>query len=394
MPRSRSIVATSVLLGMSLAARHASAIDGQSVGMGNTGTAYVADGAAIYFNPALLHQTGTFAATAAFAPVVAQLETPIAGPNTETSSSAPVVPLFLLGANYRLSEVLVVGLAVYPTAGFGATYSKIISGQDVTLSVFALEVAPSASFSITKNLSIGASYRLTYTSLSTGTPILSAYENQSLSGVNALGAQVGVFYQPVKPLRLGLAYRSEVKTGLSGTTTYGGLSMPTTSSFAWPHSFRAGAALSLLGDSLLVAADFSYALYSYATQALYITQETPTGPTTAVAPLDWIDAYAIGLGVEYALTPAVPVRLGYAFGRSKTADQAASYFVSPPGFAQTFHAGIGLRLPRWSFDLGAYIEDRSQDVPIDTIANSGRYAIRGVAASLSATFHIEREERP
>ncbi|MEI4908126.1 hypothetical protein Q8G40_28995, partial [Klebsiella pneumoniae] len=72
--------------------------------MGNTGTAYVASGAALYFNPALLHQTETLGATLAVAPVSAVLDTPITGPNTQFASSGAPFPLFLAGVNYRVAD--------------------------------------------------------------------------------------------------------------------------------------------------------------------------------------------------------------------------------------------------------------------------------------------------
>jgi long-subunit fatty acid transport protein len=370
------------------------ALDGQSVGMGNTGTAYVSNGAAIYFNPALLHQTETLGATLALAPVSAVLDTPITGPNTQFSSSGAPFPLFLAGMNYRVADRVVLGIATYPVAGFGANYSKVLNGQDASLTAFAIEVSPGASFAITRDLAVGVAYRITYTGLQTGAPLLSTYENQSVSGTNFLGAQVGLFYQPIAPLRLGFSYRSKISTDLGGTTSFNGMSLPTTSSIAWPHQLRLGAALSLLENRLLVAVDGSYAMFSDSTQQLVIVQQYPSGPQSTTTPLDWIDSFGVGLGVEYRVVPQVPLRAGYTVGRSNTGENAASYFFVPPGIAQTFHAGAGLRLDRWAFDLGVYYESTARDVPNDTIANPGRYAVRGVAGSLSVTFHVEREERP
>ncbi len=388
---------TALVLAFLAAARSASALDAQSVGMGNTGTAYISNGAAIYFNPALLQQTGKFEGTLAIAPVVAVLQSPVTAPNVEATSSTSVAPLFLGGWNYRLSDRFVVGWATYPTAGFGATYPKVLNGQDLSLSAASIETSPSVSFAILRNLSVGVGYRVTYTALQTKTPVFNQSESQSVSGFNFLGVQAGVFYQPVPALRLGLAYRSKISTDLSGTTTVTGSSesLPTTTTLAWPHMFRAGAALSLLHDSLLIAADVSYAMFSDSTQALVITTQPSSGaPTTQTSPLDWIDSYGVGLGVQYLVHPMVPVRIGYSAGRSNTGDQAASYFFAPPGFVQTFHAGVGLRLERWDFDLGAYYESAAVNVQTDTIANTGRYSIQGVATSLSATFHIGREKRP
>jgi long-subunit fatty acid transport protein len=375
------------------AARDARALDAQSVGMGNTGAAFISSGAALYFNPALLRETGTMAATAAVAPVSAVIESPITGPNTTASTSAAPFPLFLAGASYRLGERVVLGLAAYPVAGFGGTYPRVLDGQDATLTAVSIELSPGASFEITKQLAVGVGWRATYTMLQTGAPLLSTYEQQSVSGTNLVGAQAGVLYQPVAPLRLGLAYRSKVCTDLSGTTGYAGMSLPTTSSICWPHQFRLGAAVSALDDRLLVAADAGYSMFSDSTQELVVNEQTSNGAQTTKVPLDWVDSWSVSAGVEYLVHPLVPLRLGYGFGRTQTGSVAASYFFAPPGIAQRVHAGVGLRLARWDLGVGAYYETVEASVPNDSIANPGHYAMHGVAVALSATFRIDRADR-
>jgi long-subunit fatty acid transport protein len=385
-PKTVSAVAS---IGIALfASERARALDARSVGLGNTGVAYIDSGAAIYFNPALMDQTKTFSTTLTLAALSGVLETPITGPNTQFSSSSAPFPLFLAGANYRLTDRIVVGLAVYPTAGFGAKYEHVLNGQDVKLTAVAIEAAPTVSFSITKELAIGVGYRATYTQLDTGTPLLSTYAKQTVTGTNFLGAQIGLLYRPIESLRLGFAYRPKIGTSLSGTTELNGMSIPTSTYIAWPHEFRAGAALSLLDDRLLLAVDGTCVLYSDSTQELAIREDYASGPSTATAPLDWIDYFGAGVGVEYRVHPKVPLRVGYGIARSKTAPDAASYFFSPPGLLQSFHAGVGLRLEQWSFDLAGYYEAGATNVNNDRIANPGRYAIHGEAIAVSATLHL------
>jgi long-subunit fatty acid transport protein len=376
-----------VVLALVLVASRAGAIDARAVAMGNTGTAFVEGGAAIYYNPALLDQTRRLDATLTLAAVSAVLETPITGPYTEYSSAATPFPLFLAGANLRVADRVVVGLAVYPTAGFGATYPRVLDGQDVTLTAVSVEAAPTASFAVTKELAIGLGWRATYTKLETGAPLLSTYEERSVSGTNLLGAQAGILYRPVPALRLGLAYRSKLSTSLSGTTSFNGMTLPTTSAIAWPHQFRAGAALALLDDALLVALDASYAMYSDATQELVIVDQYATGPKTTTSTLGWLDAYGAGVGVEGRIGRWA-VRGGWGIARSRTAPDLASYFFAPPGLLQSFHVGGGLRLERWSVDLGGYYEAAARNVDVDRIANPGRYAIHGFAGALSVTLHM------
>jgi hypothetical protein len=148
-----------------------------------------------------------------------------------------------------------------------------------------------------------------------------------------------------------------------------------------------GAAWSALDRRLLVAMDLAYSMYANATQDLTIVEQYPTGAKTTTAPLDWIDSYAAGLGVEGRVHELVALRAGYGITRSRTAPDAASYFFSPPGWLHSFHAGAGLRLANWDFDLGGYYEFGSKEVDPNRIANPGRYAIHGFAGVLSITFH-------
>jgi hypothetical protein len=179
------------------------------------------------------------------------------------------------------------------------------------------------------------------------------------------------------------------------------MQLPTTSSIEWPHSFRLGAAYSMLEGTLLLAVDVQYSMFAEANRdgcapgtsnCLAIIQLYPSGPKLTVTPLDWVDSFAVGAGAEYLAHPHVPLRIGYGLVRTQTGDAAASYFFVPPGLAQSVHAGIGWKGARWSFDAGAYYEAAAKTVYEDTIANPGRYAAHAVAMSLTATFHIEREE--
>jgi long-chain fatty acid transport protein len=390
----RATTATAGLLGLLAAlawSRTAAAQDAQSLAMGATGTAYIDDGSAITFNPALLHQTGALTATLALAGASARLETPIAGPNTGFASAATPFPLALAGVHYRVNDRLVLGVAAYPSAGFGAKYENVINAENVTLTAASVEIAPSASFALRDELAIGVSYRVGYTALSAGAPLFTTYETESLSGTSLLGAQLGVFYRPLPSLRLGLAYKTKTHTSLSGSTDFNGQSYPTTSSIDWPHQLRFGAAWSTDDGALLVAVDALYAAFSDATQDVVLTQQYPSGPKTLDEPLDWRDSFGLGVGAQYVALRRVPIRIGYSLVRSQTRDDAASYFSLPPGLLHGFHAGAGVNVARWSVDLGGFYQGSAHDVPVNTIANPGRFAARVVAVALSATFRIEKD---
>src|SRR6266516_1205561 len=100
--------------------------DARAVAIGGTGSSYVENGASVFLNPATLDGVKNVAATVDLSPIGPALTTPLAGPESSVKSDSSFFPLFVGGGAFRLSDRIVVGLAVYPTTGFGATYSKAI----------------------------------------------------------------------------------------------------------------------------------------------------------------------------------------------------------------------------------------------------------------------------
>src|SRR5271165_2827509 len=136
----RSSMCAASVFSLLAVSREALAIDARSVGMGNTGTSFVDSGAAIYFNPALMQQTETYAGTLALGGASAVAQGPVDGPHTSASSSSAPAPIFLAGGQYRLNDRFVVGLAVYPTLGIGADYKNVTSLQGGELKTTAVEI--------------------------------------------------------------------------------------------------------------------------------------------------------------------------------------------------------------------------------------------------------------
>src|SRR5438552_9443362 len=94
--------------------------DGRAVAIGGTGASYVENGASVFLNPATLDGVKGVATTVDLSPIGPGLTTPLAGPDTAVKSDTSFFPLFVAGGGFRVSDRVVLGLAVYPTTGFGA----------------------------------------------------------------------------------------------------------------------------------------------------------------------------------------------------------------------------------------------------------------------------------
>jgi long-subunit fatty acid transport protein len=147
----------------------------------------------------------------------------------------------------------------------------------------------------------------------------------------------------------------------------------------------------LLESTLLLAADVKYALYSDSSETLDITTEGEGGGTVSQA-LGWQNVFGFNVGAEYLITPHVPVRLGYEFTQSATPKERPLLFATPPGVLHGIHAGAGVRLENWDFDIGGIYAFGSADVSADETEDpirspAGRYEIVTRAIAISATYH-------
>jgi long-chain fatty acid transport protein len=364
--------------------------DARALAIGGTGPSYIENGASVFLNPATLDGIETFAGTLAIAPIRTQLTSPVAGPGSSVESDSPFFPLFFVGGGYRLSEQFVVGAALYPTAGFGATYDGAAGGgNDLSLSLAQFEASPAISFKVTDGLSLGLAYRFTYTRQQAKQPGPTEVE---MTGISYFGLHAGAYYRPSDEWHFGLTYRSRVDSSLSGTAEMLGQEFDAESEFAAPHRFRLGASYSPGGTSLMLAADVKYLLYADANESIDTTIETPAGNLTVSQRLEWENVLAFGLGAEYWIVPEFAVRGGYSLSQSATPDHTATPFTASPGMIHTGHLGAGLKLSSLELDLGGLYSLASKEVEGDPSAPPpggpvpGSYDMDVLLVSLSATY--------
>src|SRR5687767_7564712 len=91
--------------------------------------------------------------------------------------------------------------------------------------------------------------------------------------------------------------KTKTRNPLSGAP----IELDTKTSFTYPHAFRAGAAVTLLDDKLLLAGDFKYLMYAEAFKTLTTTTVRDGVPSDEVRPLHWRDAWNIHLGAQYKI---------------------------------------------------------------------------------------------
>jgi long-subunit fatty acid transport protein len=407
--------------------------DARSHGMGGTGVAFLDSAGAIPINPALLDQIGKLTLNLDVFGIAAQPQAPYTVyhqnddgsyyTNYETvRAKAAMAPLPFLGAAYRLHERIVLGIAAYPVIGQGTSakyrpapdqFPDMVATNKASMGL--IEVGEALSFRLMDNLSLALMWRITYMTQKVSTPtptgmppagvLIDPSEDpsnpkvvnadQSITGLDFKGFQLGLFYKPLRNLRLGFSYRSKVavwgegetKTRLGGTE----IKIPTEGGFKNPHTLRGGLALSMLDDKLLFAADFKYLFYAEAFKTLKQIRTNPGQEARAsYTPAYWSDSWVVQLGAELKTGEIVALRTGYTVLKSATNADYAPAFMAPPGHSHLVTGGVGFKVgDHVNIDVAGGFVILQSIVMKATEYNAGvgKYASRGGEFSLMASYH-------
>jgi len=405
--------------------------DARSTALGGTGAGYLDSAGAIPTNPALLDQIGKLTVTLDVFYIRSQPQAPYKVyhldangqryASYDTIRSEPTgAPLPFLGAAYRLADRVVVGAAVYPVIGQGASAKfrpapdelpNLVASNQVAMGL--IEMGVPVSLRLLDNLAVALMWRGTYMTQSLNVPVPNkAYPGVlinttgtevsngdiQVTGFNATGFQLGVFYKPVPALRLGLTYRSKVIVDGSGTTTSKNplngapIVLDTQQGYTNPHAFRAGAALSVLDDKVLFVADFKYLMYAEAFKQLKVVTTPMNGkPMINYQPAYWKDSISLGLGAEVKAGDMLHFRAGYNMTTSATTEKYAISYMAPPGVAHLVSGGIGIKLlDCLNMDIAAAYVVLASTITEATEYNAGvgTYASHGFELAQSFTLHL------
>ncbi len=220
-------------------------------------SAVFANPAAMCFTPGCAYSEVNFAGTL-FMPQTSARET--LGPNTFAADSKQnVYAIPAIGLSVPIDPVTRrwrFGLAAYGVTGLGVDYrgtpieSSQLPGSFSSLMI--MKFAPSVSYQALPNLSFGAAFHIDYATLDLGNGSSPTY---------GFGGQLGVLWQPVPKLSVGLTYITPQSTTFDNVIKY-----PTgATSYDWrnlelqsPNTVGLGIAYSFFEDRLLTEVDGKY----------------------------------------------------------------------------------------------------------------------------------------
>jgi long-subunit fatty acid transport protein len=332
----------------------------EHMGFGGAAIGFVDDPSAMFHNPAGLMGTEGLSLMLNLTLITGGI-TSSPGNSNPNEESEPLLALApLVGASYKLNDIVAFGLAFYPVASAGAEYLYNEGGADGLpvrnfTSVRFLEISPGVAFSIPgTGLSLGAGYRISMVSLgrylgpAESDSGSSATFDVEMSGVNLTGFRLGAQWKYTDLLELGVVFRSKSETTISADA--GTVLLPATNietEFTLPAKLGFGARVNL--DPVSIVADLEYGFYSQNQRNAFTAD--PALPLPIVNVSKWRDAITFRTGLEYNLDDYLFFRGGFLFDGQVSRQQYPSAFGTPPDSTMGFTAGLGLELHDWELNL-------------------------------------------
>ncbi len=207
----------------------------KEMGRGGTAVSTTKGPDALYFNPAgLVDQDSIQGLTFNFSPTFSEFKHPVLTADTQETSEQAFSPLFGINYNYKIMDNLAVGMGGYVAGGNNVEYKDL----DTVISAF--DVSPKAGLTLTElgigvgyevmeGLSLGLTWRISFvsgefvqatsTTVAPGVGVATETAFEDLEATEYSGVKFGIIYAPEETWGVGLSYRSEVEFEAEGKAT-------------------------------------------------------------------------------------------------------------------------------------------------------------------------------
>jgi long-chain fatty acid transport protein len=322
----------------------------KQIGMAHIGVAIKQDASAAFFNPGMMALLEKNSIAAGVAPISSKTVFVSQNTGKQHETDSPLgTPFYLYGVwgpkGEGFASRLKFGLSVNTPFGSSVDWGKEWEGRGALTSIAlrAIFIQPTIGIKITNNLGIGAGFTYMTGSINlqrasqlgslTNTPIQAELDGSA----NGIGYNLGIYYQPIKQLALGLSYRSQVDMKVSsGTATFKdipavlqagsatniGRVFPASSAFSAqlpaPQIVSFGVTV-MPSEKLTLATELNYSGWSaYDTLRIDYTEAfSATKPTSSLTNTrsvrNYNDNLAFRFGGQYKVTETFTARTGYAY---------------------------------------------------------------------------------
>jgi long-subunit fatty acid transport protein len=386
------------------------------VGMGGTAVAWVRDPSALFHNPAGLAHTGTAAVIVNVSPLFGTVVgSPAAADTARGIESDPIFSTgFLAGGSVRIFDFLSVGLAFYPIAAAGATYSyDIPSGggmapvrDELVFQFVELSAGLAVNFDDTPIGAIraGVGYRVTRAGLDREQELEATGQSPidlSMSGYDFASFRLGLQVQPIEAIQLGVMYRTKMSTDISADE--GTVLVPLSdleAELVLPSRLTGGVRGDLAGFAASFQAEYGFQEENDSTTF----SGTMAGGTELAVPalFRWENSLTLRTGFEYHglsfdKIGRLAFRIGYVYDGQTTNARYPTAFGSPPAATNSFTGGAGFDGGPWEVNI-AYAHQRggvdnlqvpaeaSAECPLCSFSGESSVSVNGLFLDFSWDF--------
>jgi long-chain fatty acid transport protein len=306
------------------------------------------------------------------------------------------------------------GIGFFSPFGLGTNWPRSWAGRYLTTfsSLKTYVLNPVVSVKVLDNLSLAAGIdamwssvelrRKNFLAVLPGGKIFEG-ESHLMGDASGVGYNLGVLFDAVPGVKLGVSYRSEIPVTFQGNleTSIPGHSIPLIGGYAdltFPPSVTFGVAYSRL-KPFTFEFDTTWTGWStYDQLRVELGQKGKTllGASSIVTPKNWRDAWAFRFGANYEVKPGMKLRAGYIYDLTPVPDETFDPQV-PDANRHIFTVGGDLKIKRFTLGVAYnYIlsEDRTKNntikfngVPAYIQAN-GRYSSDVHSLGLSWSFQF------
>ncbi|GFO65633.1 outer membrane protein transport protein [Geomonas paludis] len=364
-----------------------------ALGQGNAVTAHTSDASTIFYNPALINKLDGTQVLAGTTAIISSREYSSSAGGNDASNDSVFFPSHLY-VTHKFNDQASAGLGIFNPFGLGTRWDSNWDGRYIatksTLRTF--DINPVFSYRVIPSLTLAAGLDVMLLDATlerkvfTGGPDVGSKFKGDGTGV---GFNVGAAYDITRDLTVGASYRSQVHVDISGDATF---SVPAFNSggktdLTLPPQFTAGVAYKGI-DKLTMEAGVRWEGWSK-----FKSLEIRLDNNRLVMQRDWKDTWGLNLGGRYQLDPRVALSAGYVYGGSAVPNSTFEPSI-PDAKTHVFCAGTDVDLKPFTVALAygyQYYENRNKTntigVPLlPTSTANGKYQSDAHLVALSLGY--------
>jgi long-chain fatty acid transport protein len=366
-----------------------------AMGQGNAFVAEASDASAVFYNPAGLSQLkriqvyqGTF---------LNYPDREFSGGGQDSQTNHRFYDSMTAYIAIPVHNRVVLGFGFFSPFGMGTAWPPTWAGRYLTTfsSMKTYTLNPVASFKVLDNLSLAAGVDIMWSKvlLKRKTPVVIPGkkfpdgEIQLTGEGSGMGYNFGMLYEPLTGVKLGAAYRSQIKVNHTGAFTtnlapplVAGPSSTGESTIVFPPSLTMGISYSRFKPFAFEFDTTWTGWSSYSKQKVNLDQQIKINgvPTTTITtPKGWHDAWAFRFGASYEVNDWMKLRAGYAYDLTPVPNSSFDPQV-PDANRHIFTVGQDLKIKRFTLGIAYnYILSESR-------TKNNTVVVNGVPAPLQA----------